>query len=367
MHLTDLAIRALPSPEQGQKTYFDDALRGFGVRVSQGGAKSFVVMYGEARRLKTVGRYPDKSLKDARAAAKAFLAGDKPDPSRVTVANAMTAFIAHCERNNKPRTVADYKRLLGRYLPSGRLAAISRAGLLATLNKLAGVPAEQSHAMTAVSVFLNWCVATGQLHTNPLYGLRGLGSIRKRERVLSPAELKAVLTHALAYPYPFGHIVALCITTGQRSHAEIGTLQWHQIAADSIYLPPSVTKNGREHLFPTAELTRDVLKTVPRTADLLFPGRSGAPWKGWGKAKAAFDEGLEEVRPYTLHDLRRTFASVHAELGTPIHVLEKALNHISGRFAGVAGIYNRYTYFEEMTEACRAYEAHLQKIIAPQS
>ncbi|MEH6728947.1 MAG: Arm DNA-binding domain-containing protein, partial [Hyphomicrobiales bacterium] len=70
MRLTDLSIRQLKAPDKGQKTYFDVGLPGFGVRVSQGGSKSFVVMYGQKRRLKTVGRYPHLSLADARREAK---------------------------------------------------------------------------------------------------------------------------------------------------------------------------------------------------------------------------------------------------------------------------------------------------------
>ena len=74
MHLTDITVRNLAIPLKGQKTYFDDALSGFGVRVSQTGRKSFVVMYGKARQLKTLGKYPDKTLKSAREEAKTFLA-----------------------------------------------------------------------------------------------------------------------------------------------------------------------------------------------------------------------------------------------------------------------------------------------------
>lgn len=43
-----------------------------------------------------------------------FLANDKPDPSKTTIVGAVAAFLEHCERNNKPRTLADYRRLLNR-------------------------------------------------------------------------------------------------------------------------------------------------------------------------------------------------------------------------------------------------------------
>ena len=55
--LTDVAIKSLKPPLEGQITYWDETLPSFGVRVSQGGTKSFVLVYGEARTRKTLGRY----------------------------------------------------------------------------------------------------------------------------------------------------------------------------------------------------------------------------------------------------------------------------------------------------------------------
>ena len=46
MRLSDLAIRSLKAPERGQITYPDDLLPGFGLRVSPGGTKSFVLVVG---------------------------------------------------------------------------------------------------------------------------------------------------------------------------------------------------------------------------------------------------------------------------------------------------------------------------------
>jgi len=41
---------------------------------------------------------------------------------------------------------------------------------------------------------------------------------------------------------------------------------------------------------------------------------------------------------WTLHDLRRTFATAHASIGARIHVIEEMLNGVSGSPQGVAGI-----------------------------
>ena len=81
MQLTDLAIRTLKAPDRGQKTYFDDLLTGFGVRISQGGTKTFVLMHGRERKLTTIGRVGIIKLKEARERAKEYLAKETLDPN----------------------------------------------------------------------------------------------------------------------------------------------------------------------------------------------------------------------------------------------------------------------------------------------
>jgi integrase len=65
-----------------------------------------------------------------------------------------------------------------------------------------------------------------------------------------------------------------------------------------------------------------------------------------------------------LHDLRRTFATNLAALGTPIHVTEKLLNHVSGTVSGVAAIYNRHAYMDEMRAAIINWEKRVAEIVA---
>src|ERR1700683_2980365 len=76
MRLNDLSIRSLPLPMKGQKTYWDDTLTGFGVRVSQGGSRSFVFQHCTDPQLITIGKYhPDiLPLAKARSEAKRLLA-----------------------------------------------------------------------------------------------------------------------------------------------------------------------------------------------------------------------------------------------------------------------------------------------------
>ena len=104
-----------------------------------------------------------------------------------------------------------------------------------------------------------------------------------------------------------------------------------------------------EYVFPAA---RDRLKHKPATI-----------FNGWSKPKVAFDKACP-IAAWTLHDLRRTFATNLAALGTPIHVTEKLLNHISGTVSGVAAIYNRHAYLDEMRAAIDAWEKRLSVILS---
>src|SRR5690242_15834371 len=73
--LTALFVDGVKAPERGQRTYFDHRVPGFGLRVSQGGRKTWVLVYRHQGRLRwyTIGTYPILSLADARNLAKSRL------------------------------------------------------------------------------------------------------------------------------------------------------------------------------------------------------------------------------------------------------------------------------------------------------
>ena len=90
---------------------------------------------------------------------------------------------------------------------------------------------------------------------------------------------------------------------------------------------------------------------------------TSTPFSGWSKCKVDLDKACR-VEGWTLHDLRRTFASNMGALGVRLEVIEKLLNHQSGSFAGVAGIYQRYDFFAEMKAAIELYDAHIRKLVS---
>ncbi|MGH7487875.1 MAG: tyrosine-type recombinase/integrase, partial [bacterium] len=76
---------------------------------------------------------------------------------------------------------------------------------------------------------------------------------------------------------------------------------------------------------------------------------------GWGKWKIEFNK-ICRVADWTLHDLRRTFATYFP---ADPWVIEAHLNHISGHISGVARTYNRRSYLLEAQMAVEKYETWL--------
>ena len=69
------------------------------------------------------------------------------------------------------------------------------------------------------------------------------------------------------------------------------------------------------------------------------------------------------MAPFVVHDLRRTAATNWAKLGVALPTVEKLLNHVSGVFGGVSGIYNRHDFLDEKKAALEVWAQHLLSIV----
>lgn len=353
MRITDLTIKALQPPEHGEKIHYDDTLPGFGVRVSEGGTKSFILTHGKLRRRETIGRVGILPLKTARQAAKERLAeyvlGKHTQPS-LTWNTALDEFLAEGVKRLKARTLQDYTRLLKRHFRFGdlKLDEISSNELGRRIDKLSDTPVEQHHAFVVLRTFFKWAHRKHYVEVNPMDRMQSRFRYKPRERVLTPAELRKIWY--ACEDDTFGYIVRLLIMTGQRV-GEIKNLTRTMSAQDTVTLPSWLTKNGREHTFPVGPMTIPLLKHVPFKALPNF-----------AHAKDKLDK-RSGTTGWTLHDLRRTLRTRWAELGILREVAEKYINHVSGAQAGVNGIYDRYSYMPEMRAAVAKWENYLTKLL----
>lgn len=377
--LTDAAIKRARPPANGQHEVWDSAIPGFGVRITSKGARSFVLLYrhhGHLRRW-TLGRYPSLTLAKARKMASDALTILEAGRDPQTVQEAQTHdfpetletfFTTYCDHQNKASTAAETRRnMTATFLEPWRrksLADIGRADVIAITDDLmaTGRPSAARHAHAHARKFFAWCIERGLLEASPMAGLKPPVRAKNRARALSLAELAQVYRSAHQLGYPFGTIVKLLILTGQR-RGEVAGMEWAEFDKPSKTwtIPSERTKNGRAHALPLGPLARRIVRTTPRlSANFAFPARGNddTTFSGWSKAKAQIDE-LAGVKDWTLHDLRRSTATRLASLGVAPHIVERILNHAGGTFAGVAGVYNRFEYTDEMRAALRTWEKHL--------
>ena len=358
---TDLTIRSLKPG-----SYFDEKTPAFGIRIGKN-RKTWIVIRGRERIRTRVGHYPALPLAEARKQALVLL-GTPLDQNPVsTFAQGRELFLrTHCAQKQRERTRKETERLLTKHfapLDRKKLGAITTAQVSSILDGLLSTPSEAQHAYKAARTFFRWAEARG--YCKSPCTMPAPSKEVSRERVLTDDELVLVYTGGAGQ---FGQIVRLLILTGQR-RSEISTLKWGYIDLDGneISLPPEGVKNGRRHTFPIGAMAKATLASVPRQGDYLFPARRReTPFTGFSPSKADLD-AASGVTNWTLHDLRRTFATGLATLGVAPHVIERLLNHITGSLSPIALRYNKAKYDAEMRAALDLWERHLAAILAKQS
>jgi integrase len=322
------------------------------------------------------------NAEQAHAAARKILAkvelgedpqGDKAKQrtdGKLTVRALVEEYIADRRPELRPKTLRDTTSyLVGSYfkpLHSMAIEKVTRRDVAACLTRIKREhsPIVAATARAKLSAFFVWCLRQGYVEHNPTIGTEQLRRAVSRERVLSDAELAAIWNACDNDEY--GKVVRLLILTGCR-RAEIGDMCWSEIDLDkgTWTLPAKRSKNGRAHTLPLMPLMRTILDAVPQMVgrDQLFGLRSHG-FANWGEGKRALDQRLgDRVRPWVLHDIRRTAATGMANLSTQPHVIEAVLNHHSGHRAGVAGTYNRSPYEREVRNALATWHDHLRALV----
>jgi hypothetical protein len=110
----------------------------------------------------------------------------------------------------------------------------------------------------------------------------------------------------------------------------------------------------------------EVIESVPERfgRDCLFGDRAPSGFTGWPNGKRDLDARLgDQVRPWTLHDLRRSAATRMCDLGVMPHVVEQILNHHSGHRGGIVGVYNRSAYEGPVKAALGMWADHIRTLV----
>jgi integrase len=380
MRLTDSAVAALKVPHgKSEIIAFDDSLPGFGVRVRQGGSRRFVYQYklnGANRRV----TFKEANVKRARAAAQILAAkvtlGSDPalekeaahDAAGDTFKRCLDRYLARPQGQRRERTLQEIRRHLERNLqPLHRLHVkeISRRRVADELMRLTAEngAVQSNRTRSSLSAFLNWCIGEGYVDVNVAAQTNKHEEIA-RSRVLSDAELRTIW-NALPEQGDYRDLIRLLILTGQRLR-EIGDLSWREVDLGKaiITLPPSRTKNHREHVVPLSVPALEILKGRARNERELVFGQTGDHgFSGFSRAKGLLDQRAKLKVPWVVHDIRRSVATGLARLVQP-HIVECVLGHVGGFKAGIASTYNLHAYEDEKRHALDLWGKHISGLVS---
>jgi integrase len=245
-----------------------------------------------------------------------------------------------------------------------------------TAPRRAGISESRKRMLhAALSTFFKWAKAkrSGKtkterlIKTSPMRELDRPEVPTSRERVLTPSEIRWFWRACNSAGEPYRAIFRALLLTGCRLR-EIAELRREEISEDgaTLNLPSTRTTNARLFQLPLSPAAQELVREV--AARTKTPTGWTLPKRYLDRAmlaEAKRERGDDVVIPHwVLHDLRRTAATGMAELGIPPHIVEAALNHVSGAKAGVAGTYNRALYTEEKRAALERWAAHVESLVS---
>jgi integrase len=362
---------------------WDATLAGFGLRL-QGRRRTYIVQYrasGRTRRV-TLGTTERLTLAQARDGARKILAraalGEDPQAKKAaqrlaaerTFAKVADVYLALKRNELRPVSHRIAKLYLtGPYfrpLHATAINEISHPDVAARLSAIARVHSAHTAAAArrAISALFKWAMEEGWASANPVVGTRKPVDSKPRDRVLSDAELVAIWN--ACGDDDFGRITRLLILTGAR-RGEIGGMRADEfdLGTGTWTLPKERSKNHRAHKLTLPQVALAIIGMVPRgERDYLFGARAGRGFSGWDHGRAALDRRLAgAVKPWRLHDIRRTVATKMADIGIEPHIIEAVLNHYSGHRAGPAGVYNRSPYERAVKAALVRWSEHVLALV----
>jgi len=393
--LTVRTIDTLATPEVRREVP-DGLLRGLYLVLQPSGARSWAVRYRNRAgtpRKHTLGTYPAIDLRSARELAqqalievakgsdpaadrKAARTGAKVPTDRDLVEKVAEQFIERYAKANT-KSWPEAKRILDREVVAvwrGRhLAAIGRADVHELLDGVVdrGSPVMANRVLAALRKMCAWSVDRGIIAASPCSGIKAPTAERSRDRVLSDCELRGVWTACDAIGWPFAALVKILLLTGQRRD-EVGKMRWSELDLDgkTWTLPRERAKNGVAHVVPLSAPALAIITALPRigASDFVFTVTGRTAVSGFSNAKDRIDALLaashgEPVPAWVFHDLRRTCATGMARLGTALPVVEKVLNHTSGSFGGIVGVYQKHGFADEKRHALDAWAAFVERLV----
>jgi integrase len=431
IRLTQAAVDNLKPPLSGRTIVWDATLPGFGLRVaaprpgSREGRKTWIAMGRVEGKpvMETIGTLAqipkvDKAREAARDAMAKMKRGTKPlderraerERKKAEAEAAETAareavegqfkvvaerfLTEHIERNCSRKYAAEVRRILEHdVLPrwGGRpIRSIVKHDINELLDAKAsrrererkgaegGAATQANRTLTRLKTLFAWAAAQDMIDADPTAGVLPRAKEKARDRVLSDDEIVWFWHGAERAGWPFGSIFRLLLLTAQRE-SEVAGMRWSELNLDKQIwtIPRGRTKSDRAHVVHLSDFAAEILRSLPRLGDLVFPTRTGRAISSFAKAKDRLDALMvlqlreatgnpdAEIERWVVHDLRRSSTTFLARLNVAPHVADKILNHTAGTIRGVAATYNRFQYLGERKAALVALGLFVENLVRP--
>ncbi|MDN3553267.1 tyrosine-type recombinase/integrase [Halomonas almeriensis] len=405
MITTDRQIQAL---KPSRRVYWQGVQSphggGLAIRVSTGGSRSWYVRYRHDGKQDAVniGTFPTMRLKEARDKHEEVrrLLADGLNPKAVQrsrqaantaawdMSTLFSKWIASYAKTPSTRTkrppsqrVVEQTTWRWHYYLQGRIgrllvAHVDAKTIKGTVSEVADQQSREQarKCLSMLRAMLDHAEAKGHITDNPAQGIQpskiGATKGASRDRTLDLAELRRLWV-ALDDSNLSAVAVAaikLLILTGQR-RGELLLAKWNDIDLDAgIWtLPEANTKPGRAHTVYLSDAALEILRSLDRHGEHVFPGRKAGQPIGaqsittailrlQGRKTSQRDDSapLADMTPFHVHDLRRSFATGLGEHNAAQpHVIERMLNHTPDD--ALVAVYQRQSYAEEQRLAWQAW------------
>lgn len=412
---TPMNLKRLPVPERAangrpvQVDYWDETTKGFGLRVSSTGRKTWTLLtrvHGSGEQIRvTLGDYAERetdlglTLAQARAAAKErwaqARAGHNPNRAAAQARSRIFSDVAqefldkHCRaKNRRPRTIEGYKHILEgealRPLAPRPLASITHEEFQDVLDSLAKrAPIQANRTLAVVRKMMKWAKSRKYLSISPVADIERPSEENRRNRHLFGHELHgrpseiALAWRAFDAAGPFAPVLKLMALTGQRER-EVAGMRWAELlelngSQPRWLIPEERAKNNVAHIVPLGPTALEILRVQPRLAKspFVFTTTGETPVSGFSWAKRKVDAEIKRLKaegvypgqfeaPWVFHDLRRTLKTGLNELGIRKDVRDALLNHMR---EGVDAHYDHAALEKEKREAVLVWDDFVNQLI----
>lgn len=404
--LTKASVQSIQPVAGKQILVWDTELRGFGLRVSPGGAKAFIMQrrIGTTERRVTIGRSDDMPPEIARKKATGMAAqfADGIDPVKkkkereeraLTLRGAFEAYILAPKKRGSGKggakrtsTVLDIRKAMQSFVdwldsPLAEITGTMVRDRHAAMAKRSAAQANLAHRY--LRAVINHVLADSDEHEtpivrfNPVNRLNRLNAwrpVKPRERRI-PRDKIGVWVQSvrsdlvgLRYCSEARDALMFALLTGARREEIVGCkktghppLRWAEVDLTRRTVLFRDTKNGRDHELPIGRVLASMLEARRAISgpDFVFSDRIGHVPED---LRSAFKRIAQAVGvAFSLHDLRRTFVSTaEIALRIPQALVMRLTNHATP----TAGAHSGYVIFEE-SELRRAMQQIEDFLLSP--